>query len=265
MKRIFLFMVATLLMTVSSAWCKQRADVVKKVDAFDAVNIVGKINVVYEQGSGYEVRLDNNADNSIDIKVNGSSLNMCPKSKEDKVGGVYYSTVDWTEGVTVYVKAPSVGSFSLAGSGSIRVDRMTAKRVVFNVAGSGSAVIKQLSADEALFSVAGSGKLNAYSVTAGWANISVAGSGCIKAGVEKAQKLNCSVAGSGNITVSGKAGEYVSAVFGGGSISDHSLKYDKISKSSTQYSNDDKQSNLSNIREGSFYQKRDTNGILSNP
>ena len=265
MKRIFLFMVAALLMAASSAWCKQRADVVKKVDAFDAVNVVGKINVVYEQGSGYEVRLDSNAADNVEIKVNSSSLSLCPKSKVSKVGGVYYNTVDWTEGVTVYVKAPSVETFALAGSGSIRVDKMTAKRVSFSVAGSGIAVIKQLSADDASFNVAGSGQLDAYSVTAEMTELSVAGSGHIKAGVEKAKRLNCSVVGSGNVTVSGKAGEYVRAIFGGGSITDDSLKYDKISKSAIQCSGDDNNHNSGNIREGSSYVVRDANGILSNP
>ena len=265
MKRIFLFMVMALLMVATSACGKQRADVVKKVDAFNTINIVGRINVVYEQGSGYEVRLDNNADACVDVRVDNSSLNLSPKSKSvSKVGGVYYNSVDWTEGFTVYVKAPSVGSFALAGSGSISVDGMTAKRVTFSLAGSGSVTVKQLSADNVSFSVAGSGRLKATGVTAGKANLSVAGSGSIKADVTKVVNLICSVAGSCNVTVSGKAGQYTKSVFGGGSITDDALKYGKISKSSGNYS-DGGTYNFGNNGGDTYRNMDDANGILSNP
>ena len=243
-------MVAALLMVVSSAFGKQGADVVKKVDAFSEINIVGKINVIYEQGSGYEVRLDGDAANYIDVKVNDSSLNLCPKSKVSKVGGVYYNMVDMDESVTVHVKAPSIKWFNVAGSGSVSVGKMGVKQVNFNVAGSGSIDIRQLSAYEVSFIVAGSGSLNARSVNASKANLTVAGSGNLNADLEKATELVCNVAGSGEITVSGKAGEYTRLVFGSGSITDKSLKYDKIVKSAMRRDNNN---------------MRYDNGILSNP
>lgn len=258
MRKLFLLMAVALLAAASSAFGRQRADVVKKVDAFSEISVVGNIHVVYEQGSGYEVRLDSSAAACVDVRVGKSVLTLCPLLiAGSKVGGVYYNTVDWTNGVTVYVKAPSVGTFSLAGSGSISVDRITAKRVAFNVAGSGSVVIGRLSADETNFSVAGSGRLKASGVTAGKVNVSVAGPGSIKADVVKASELHCCVAGAGNITVSGKAGKYSRSVYGGGSIADGSLKYDKVNDSSVR----------SNSRSGTYYygSGHKENGILSNP
>ena len=250
-------MVAVLLMVASSAFGKQGADVVKEVDAFTEINIVGKINVIYEQGSGYEVRLDGDAANCVDVKVHNSNLDLCPKSKVSKVGGVYYNVVDWEEGVTVYVKAPSVRYFNLAGSGSISVGKMGIKQVSFSVAGSGSIDIRQLSVYDVSFNVAGSGFLKARGVNASKANLSVAGSGSLNADLAKATELSCSVAGSGKITVSGKAGKYARSVYGSGLIVDKSLKYDKILKSSVGYDNNDVDSDYDN--------RRYDNGILSNP
>lgn len=258
MRKLFLLMAVALLTAASSAFGRQRADVVKKVDAFSEISVEGKIHVVYEQGSGYEVRLDSSAAACVDVRVDNSALSLSPRSLAmSKVGGVYYNTVDWTEGVTVYVKAPSVGTFSLVGSGSISVDRMTAKRVVFSVAGSGSVAIRRISADEANFSVAGSGRLKVSGMTAGKANLSVAGPGSIEANVSKASNLRCSIAGAGNIEVSGKVGKYSRSVFGGGSIADGSLKYDSVDDSFVR----------GNSGSGTYYygSGHKENGILSNP
>lgn len=258
MRRLFLFVVATLLMVVLPVSGKQREGVVMKVDAFSAINVVGKIHVVYEQGSGYEVRLAGDAADCIDVKMENSSLNLCPKTNVNKVGGVYYESVDWTVGATVYVKAPSVRSFSLAGSGSISVDRMSGKRAAFNVAGSGTASVNHLSVDEASFNVAGSGQMKAADVKAGKAMLSVAGSGSVSANLAQASELSCSVAGSGNITVSGKTVKYSKSIYGGGTITDSSLKYESVSNSSVGYGGDDR----------IYYNvdsQRNDNGILADP
>ncbi len=268
MKRIFLLVIASLMMVASSAFGGTMSDVVKKVKAFNNINIVGNINVVYEQGGDYEVRLPQEIQSSIEVEVKKSSLNLYPKSSvKSRVGGINYVSTDLPDGVTIYVKAPSVKSFNIAGSGSVSVDNMTAKNVTFNVAGSGNSTIKNLSADDISFSVAGSGDIDASGVKGGKVSLNVAGSGEIKAKIGQASNLGCSVAGSGEITVSGKTDKYSKSIYGSGSINDGSLKYSSMSQSSVDYGNDGnvEYNGLNiNIRNNSNT-PRSVNGILSNP
>lgn len=258
MKRLFALIMTLMLVVVPSAVGRQKNEVVKKVAPFSVISIVGGINVVYEQGNGYEVRFDGNGAAFVDERVDDSSLNLRIKGGVSKIGGVYYESIDGTDGVTVYVKAPSVDTFNLVGSGSVSVDGMTAKNVVFSVAGSGQIKVKGLSADEATFNVAGSGHLDATGVRAGKAAFSVAGSGSMNANVSQSSDLWCNVSGSGEIVVSGNADKYSKFVYGSGSIFDDSLKY------KTKSNNSIRNGNIYYYNNGGGNQRND-NGILANP
>lgn len=244
MKKICLLLLVSLLAVVS-AYGRQQTEVGKDVEPFSVVNIVGGLNVVYEQGSSYQVRLVGSADDidAVDVKVVANSLNLQSKSvRTSTLDNVYIDMyVEMTEDpraakVTVYVTAPDVMSFNLAGSGTLSVEKISSKSVAFNLAGSGQVDVKRLSASSASFNVAGSGCMDLGNLQAKAVNLTVSGSGSLKAYVADASSLSCSAVGTGDISVSGKADTYAKSTIGQSSISDSALKYGKKTESTVNNS-----------------------------
>lgn len=235
MKKICLLLIVCLL-TVASVYGRQQTEVEKSVEPFSVVNIVGGLDVVFEQGSSYQVRLVGGADEvkSVNFKVVGGSLNLQVKNNSSQsFGDVYVEMAEDPKvaNVTVYVTAPDVKSFNLAGSGTLRAETISSKSVVFNLAGSGQINIKRLSASNASFNLAGSGSIDLDNLKAKAANLTVSGSGSLKAYVDDASSLSCSTIGTGSISVSGKADTYAKSTIGSSSINDSALKYGKKKES----------------------------------
>ena len=179
---------------------------------FNEINLAGHINVVFEQGKAYEVKLvgDSDAIAQIVSEVDGKSLNLRLATSVTKIGDMYIETSgEVKDNVTVYVKSPNVRTFNLAGSGRIDVKKIDTEKVVFNRAGSGTINIENVSADYVTLNSTGLGKI---SCNVNWAD-----------------KLNCNVMGSGQIVVTGKAGNYQKSIIGNGNIDDKSLKYESTS------------------------------------
>lgn len=200
----------------------------KKLDVkpFNVVNVMGSVEVVYEQGNSYEVCLVGDAAAFSQIKVgsNGSDLNI------SKIGNVYVDTSESSKkcDVIVEVKAPDVSVFNVAGSGQLVVGKMKSTAVTFNQAGSGKIAVSQVVADHANFNNAGSGRIFIDDVKADYVGLTMNGSGTITCRTCKATNLNCVLTGSGCISVSGKVGSYKNTVIGSGTLNDSMLKYDKL-------------------------------------
>lgn len=230
MRKFFLMLTAAMFVLTTSLYATEKSEKKLSVKPFSVINVVGSLEVVYEQGSTYEVSLvgDAAAFDQIRVGSNGSDLNI---SKHGKViGNVYVETSDSSDrrSVVVHVKAPDVRVFNMSGSGQIVVGKMKSTAVTFNQAGSGKIAVSQVVADHANFNNAGSGRIFIDDVKADYVGLTMNGSGTITSRIGKADNLNCVLTGSGCISVSGKVGSYKNTVIGSGTLNDSMLKYDKL-------------------------------------
>lgn len=229
MKKICLLLVVCLL-SVASVYGRQQTEIEKNVAPFSVLNIVGGLNVVFEQGGSYQVRLVGGADDvsAVDVKVVDGSLNLQAKTANaHSFGDVYVEMAEDPKvaNVTVYVTAPDVKSFNLAGSGTLRTEKLSSKSVVFNLAGSGQVDVKRLSASNASFNLAGMGNMNLDNLKVKSVVLNMSGSGWLKANVVESSSLSCNSIGTGEINVSGTTDKYAKSTINGGIISDSLLKY----------------------------------------
>ena len=235
MKKYLLIVMAIMFMAATSAYGTQKSEKVMSVQPFSVLNVLGNLEVVYEQSKTCEVRLvgDANDFNQIYIENSGASLNIRKAAKQ--IGNVYIDTSKKSGkfNVVITVKAPEVSVFNLAGGGYIIVDKMSGNKVTFNQAGSGGIALGRITANNTFFNNAGSGRICIDEVKADNVCMSMAGSGEISGKLSEADKLNCTLTGIGRIYVSGKVDKYVKVVIGSGSIDDSMLKYDSISTTST--------------------------------
>ena len=158
MRKFFLMLTAAMFVLTTSLYATEKSEKKLSVKPFSVINVVGSLEVVYEQGSTYEVSLvgDAAAFDQIRVGSNGSDLNI---SKYGKViGNVYVETSDSSDrrSVVVHVKAPDVRVFNMSGSGQIVVGKMKSTAVTFNQAGSGKIAVSQVVASHANFNNAGS-------------------------------------------------------------------------------------------------------------
>lgn len=236
MKKYLLIVMAIMFMAASSAYGTQKSEKVMSIQPFSVLNVLGNLEVVYEQSKTCEVRLvgDANDINQIYIENSGASLNIRKAAKQ--IGNVYIDTSKKSGkfNVVIKVKAPEVSVFNLAGGGYIIVDNMSGNKVTFNQAGSGEIAIGSITANKTFFNNAGSGSIRIDEVKADNVCMSMAGSGEISGKLSEADKLNCTLTGIGRIYVSGKVDKYVKVVIGSGSIDDSMLKYDSISTTNTR-------------------------------
>lgn len=235
MKKYLLIVMAIMFMAATSAYGTQKSEKVMSVQPFSVLNVLGNLEVVYEQSKTCEVRLvgDANDFNQICIENSGASLNIRKTAKQ--IGNVYIDTSKKSGkfNVVIKVKAPEVSVFNLAGGGYIIVDNMSGNKITFNQAGSGEIALGSITASNTFFNNAGSGSIRIDEVKADNVCLSMAGSGVISGKVGKALKLNCTLTGIGRIYVSGKTDKYGKVIIGSGSIDDSMLKYDSISTTST--------------------------------
>lgn len=235
MKKYLLIVMAIMFMAATSAYGTQKSEKVMSIQPFSELNVLGNLEVVYEQSKTCEVRLvgDANDINQIYIENSGASLNIRKAAKQ--IGNVYIDTSKKSGkfNVVIKVKAPEVSVFNLAGGGYIIVDNMSGNKVTFNQTGSGGIAVGSITANKTFFNNAGSGSIRIDDVKADNVCMSMAGSGEISGKLSEADKLNCTLTGIGRIYVSGKVDKYVKVVIGSGSIDDSMLKYDSISTTST--------------------------------
>ena len=92
MKKYLLIVMAIMFMTATSAYGTQKSEKVMSVQPFSVLNVLGNLEVVYEQSKTCEVRLvgDANEINQIYIENSGASLNIRKAAKQ--IGNVYIDT-----------------------------------------------------------------------------------------------------------------------------------------------------------------------------
>lgn len=164
------------------------------VAAFDSVAAAGSNVVLVKVGPAFSVSADGPAE-SLDkfkVEVKDGRLRIEPKEK-------HWHDEDWSdyEPATFHVTLPSIEAATLAGSGTMTVDRIKGDSFSASIAGSGTLELGSLSVDSTNFSIAGSGDIVAHG-SSRKSSVSIAGSGDVKARDMATTTASISVVGSGD-------------------------------------------------------------------
>ncbi len=211
MKKIMVSTLAVLFLSLSGfAQVKERRD----TDNFSAVSFGISGKVFIKQGSQLSVTLEGDQDllDEVTTKVvNGKLLIRKP---------------DWRQArnkkLTAYITMPEIDGLSMSGSGylenegslncndldisvsgsgSIRLDDLTADKINISISGSGSVLTEGSGADLADIRISGSGSITAENFKLRDANVSISGSGRCKIWAEDA--LSARISGSGSLYFKG--------------------------------------------------------------
>lgn len=169
---------------------------------FTGVALKSSDDVDVRTGPNFSVQAEGDPSvlDQLDIRLDGKTLNVGRTSRV-VVG------VSWEKGspAKIHIVMPQLREATVAGSGTMRVDRAEGK---FDgvVAGSGDLDIAKVAADAASLSIAGSGNIT-LAGRADKLDVSVAGSGDVRGQRFTADSADISIAGSGSVrtNVPGKA------------------------------------------------------------
>ncbi len=176
---------------------------------FTGVGLKGADDVDVRVGPAFSVRAEGRSEDldRLQLTRNGDTLNIGRRQ-----------TMGWSHGekVTVFVTLPRLASAAVAGSGTMKVDRIGGAAFSGSVAGSGDLNIAALAVDDADLSIAGSGNAHVAGAVK-HLTVSVAGSGSLDAAGLRAAGAAVSVAGSGDVRAAVN-GEAKVSVLGSGDI-----------------------------------------------
>lgn len=164
------------------------------VTGFEKVASAGSFDVIVTTGKALSVRAegDEAALDRLEVKVEDRTLKLGTKSR---VWG--WGDTDMGK-VRIYVTAPAITGAALAGSGDMKIDRLTGNDAKLRVAGSGDLTVGNVSTSALGISVAGSGNVTAAG-RCSTASVSIAGSGDVSMPNLKCETISAKVAGSGNV------------------------------------------------------------------
>jgi hypothetical protein len=188
-----------------------------QVGAFDKIAVAGpyEVNVVTGGQPGVNAKGGENLLEETEVVVDGGTLEIRPR----KHSGIRWN---WGRGKAVFtVNAAALHGASIAGSGDIRVDKVTGDfegevagsgdlklgsvtggKVKLSIAGSGG-VTAAGKADSVDLAIAGSGDIDVRGLASRTADVSIAGSGNVAANASESAKV--SIMGSGDVEVTGGA------------------------------------------------------------
>ena len=178
----------------------------REVPAFDRLTADGSFAVEVEVGPARSVRVqaDDNIVPLITPEVEGSVLHVSSRGSFHTSGPI-----------KVTVTTPSLVGVDHSGSGSVRVQGITADSFTAALRGSG-AIDLAGTADALEASIEGSGALQAADLVTTRATVDLSGSG--GAEVHAREHLTARVSGSGSVRYTGGAQDVVREVHGSGSV-----------------------------------------------
>jgi hypothetical protein len=185
-----------------------------QVSGFDKVGQVGPNHVLVTVGPAVSVRAQGPRKtlDLYEVVVEHGALSIRPKDTDE------WKHREWrwhdVEPATFYVTLPRLSGASTAGSGDMRIDRVTGERFAASVAGSGDIDVGSLGVGDADFSVAGSGNLVAHG-RARQSRVSIAGSGEVKAREVASENASISIVGSGDVALTVRDDAHVSIMGSG--------------------------------------------------
>jgi hypothetical protein len=168
-----------------------------QVGDFQKISLAGSHNVVVTVGGAPSVRAEGDKAeiDRLDIRVQNGELTIGNRNDQGwhwNFGGRHHRQV------TIYVTAPSLAAAAVAGSGDMKIDKVSGGAFNASLGGSGDLHLASMQVGQAHFSIAGSGDISAAG-KADNATISVAGSGDIDAGGLEIGNATISVVGSGDV------------------------------------------------------------------
>jgi len=183
-----------------------------QVGAFDRITVAGPYEVTVKTGGqpgvvahGGEAILA-----ETDIVVENGQLKIKPKK----------NGMRWNWGsdgkVRVEVSAAALRGATIAGSGTVQIDRVTGGDFEGEVAGSGDLEIAQIEAGKVELAIAGSGNVRAAG-KARALDVSIAGSGDVDLSALEVVAADVSIAGSGNVRARA-TGTAAVAIMGSGDV-----------------------------------------------
>lgn len=169
------------------------------VGAFDRIELAGAYDATVRTGSAPSVhaRGGENVLERLVVEVKDGALHIYP----EKRSGFQWGWSGKNNKVDLTITVPSLRGAELAGSGGIRIDKVSGDMFEGSVAGSGDLTVDQVEVGSLKLGIAGSGDARAGGGTAKSATYDIAGSGGIDAKGVVAEDAEVSIAGSGGASV----------------------------------------------------------------
>ena len=165
------------------------------VGNFSAIEVAGPYDVEVRTGSNASVTAQGSEKllERTEVEVKGDKLLIRPEHQ----GGWFH--FGWSHGKAHFVvTVPQLTAATIAGSGDIRVDKVSGQDFEGAVGGSGSIEVASLAVQQLKLSIAGSGDVKGAG-SAQSAKYDIAGSGDIDAANVQTQSIEATIAGSGGI------------------------------------------------------------------
>lgn len=184
-----------------------------KVDHFNEIKLSGSANISYHQDTRYHVEI-HGSDNIIPLVetyVEGNALIIKFKKnvsiRKGKLGIKFFApelnklTINGSGDIKLIngIQTSKDIEFHINGSGDIRGEGLTCRRMAVSINGSGDVRLQQIESRECQARISGSGNIN-LTGKAIQATYSIAGSGNIQAAELEAAHTDASISGSGNIS-----------------------------------------------------------------
>lgn len=169
----------------------------REVNGYDAVALESGFKVQIRQGAGHklELRAERNLLPYIETRVIEGSKGRTLEIQTRR--GFNLST---KQTPVIEIEMPALRAVSIAGSGTIKVDPISAADLKASISGSGDIHLNGVKSERLSMSISGSGDIIASGTTA-TLSVSVAGSGDVKARELQADEAKVSIAGSGDVIV----------------------------------------------------------------
>lgn len=200
---------------------------------FDELSVCGPFNVILEQGTGNNVRVDGTIDQleKITIYVKDGELYIDERDSkwkyEDFKGMRIFVTSATIKGIDIAgsgsVTAPKAWKsaeldLEVAGSGDITLAQVECTDLNIEIAGSGDVTTGPVLARNVKTEIAGSGDINIAGLTSTTLRNEIAGSGDIVCGNMNVDRVDSEIAGSGDIYLKGKIGTHNQDIAGSGRV-----------------------------------------------
>ena len=165
-----------------------------EVADFQSIKLSGRHDVVVTTGANESVRADGDEQSLEELDVSTSGGTLIIRNRRRGLFGARRQD----RPVTVHVAMQELRRASIAGSGDIRVNRVSGPSFEGAIAGSGDISIDEMEVEDAHFAIAGSGDVKAAG-RAVRAGMRIAGSGDGDLSGLIADEVDISIKGSGDV------------------------------------------------------------------
>ncbi len=165
---------------------------VRRTAGFNSIENSTSIDVVYEKSDTTSITLTADENLIDEIVTETDNNNLVIKTRRDKC-------LDFNTRPLVTIKAPSVQTVFLTGSGSFIADDVSGNSVSIKLSGSGDVSVSKIIATALNLSVSGSGNIKCNDCISANSDIFLSGSGAIDL-AGQSETSNLKISGSGKIS-----------------------------------------------------------------